>query len=313
MKKIINIKNKIEEFYFAHKNFFGFIVRAVILFGSLMIIRNHADYNTFLTNIWIIILISVLGAFAPYKFFVLIILAYVAVQMFSISIAVGLVVTIILVIMYLLFFRYAPEYGIALIFIPILFMIKIELVVPMLLAIMAPAISSVTILFGTIFYFLIKFVDLNASALNAASGLDELAKGQMLLEGVFSNYEFWYMVIALISAFMLVHFLKKISVDYSSEIAIASGTGLFIIITIAAELLFGAITTSNLLGFVLGGLGSGIIVYLINMINHPLDYSRTELIEFEDEEYQYYVRAVPKASFEKEIVNIKKINKRKES
>ena len=313
MKKITDIRNTIKDFYLAHRNIMNYAIRLVVLFVSLLIIRNYVNYNTLLTNILIIILISVLGAFLPYKFFLLIILAYVAVQMYSISLAVGIVVTIILAIMYLLLYRYAPEYGIVLIFTPILFIIKLELVIPLLLAIIAPAISAITIVFGTVLFYIINFVDVNATALNSASNLDELAKGQMLLEGVFSNYEFLYMIVAMVAAFMLVHFLKKISVNYSSEIAIASGTGLFIIITILSELIFGTITTVNLLSLVLGGLVSGAIVYFINMIKQPLDYARTELIEFEDEEYQYYVRAVPKASFEKEIVNVKKINKRKES
>ncbi len=313
MKKIADIINTIRNFYLAHRNIMNYAIRAVLLFVSLIIIRSHIGYNTLLTNFWIILLIALLGAFAPYKYFLLVILVYVAVQMFSLSLAVGLVVTIILAIMYLLFYRYSPEYSAVLILTPILFMIKLELVIPLLLAIMAPAITAITVLFGTVFYYLINYVDINATALNSAANLDELAKGQMLLEGVFSDYKFLYMIVAMVGAFMLVHFLKKISVNYSSEIAIASGTGFFVIITLTAELIFGTVTAQTLLSLVLGGLGSGIIVYLINMINHPLDYARTELIEFEDEEYQYYVRAVPKASFEKEIVNVKKINKRKKS
>ncbi len=313
MKKITGIISRIEEFYYAHRSIVAYVFRFVLLFVSLLILRIYVGYNTFLTNFWVILLISVLGAFAPFRFFVLVLVVYVVVQMFNISLAVGLVVAIILAIMYLLFYRYSPEYGIVLILTPILFMIKLELVIPLLLAIIAPAISSITVLFGTVFFYLIEFVDVNATVLSSTTGISELEKGQMLLEGVFSNYQFLYMVITMFAVFMLVHFLKKISVDYSSEIAIGSGTGLFIILTIAAELIFGTITTGNLLGFILGGIGSGIIVYVVNMFYHPLDYSRTEMIEFEDDEYQYYVRAVPKATFEKEIVNVKKINKRKES
>ncbi len=313
MKNIVNIVNKIEEFYYAHKSIMSYVSRVVILFVSLVILREHAGYNTLLTNFLVIILISVLGAFAPFKFFLLVVLAYVTVQMFSISLAIGLVTVIVLAIMYLLFYRYSPEYGIVLILTPILFLIRLELVIPILLAVVAPTISSIAMLFGTVFFYLIKFVDVNAASLTQATGLSELEKGQMLLTGVFSNYEFLYMIITMFAVFMLVHFLKKISINYSSEIAIASGTGLFIILTIASELIFGTITTDNLLGFLIGGIVSGAIVYFMNMIKRPLDYTRTELIEFEDEEYQYYVRAVPKASYEKEIVNVKKINKRKES
>jgi hypothetical protein len=43
----------------------------------------------------------------------------------------------------------------------------------------------------------------------------------------------------------------------------------------------------------------------------PLDYTRTETVEFEDDEYNYYVKAVPKTAFKSETVSVKKINKRK--
>ena len=313
MKKLITIWNKIEEFYYAHKTILNYVFRVVVLFVSLLLLKNHTGYNTLLTNIWVIVAISVLGAFAPYKYFLLIILAYAAVQMYSISLAVGIVVTIIFVVMYLLFFRYSPNYAMVMIMTPILFIIKLELLVPLMLAIVAPAVSGITILFGTIFFYIIKFVDINATTLTSTVGMDELAKGQMLIEGVFSGHEFLYMTIIMIAVFLIVHYIKKISVNYSMEIAIASGTGMFIILTIVAELLFGELTTSKLLGYTLGAIGSGIIAYVLNVIKTPLDYTRTELVEFEDEEYQYYVRAVPKASFEKEIVNVKKINKRKKS
>lgn len=313
MKTIITVWKKIEEFYYAHKTILNYVFRVVVLFVSLLLLKNHTGYNTLLTNFWVIVAISVLGAFAPYKYFLLILLAYTAVQMYSISLAVGIVVTIIFVIMYLLFFRYSPNYAMVMILTPILFIIRLELLVPLLLAIMSPAISGITILFGTIFFYIVKFVDINATAISSTVGMDELAKGQMLIEGVFSGYEFLFMTIIMIAVFLVVHFLKKISVNYSNEIAIASGTGMFIVLTIAAELLFGDLTTSKLLGYTLGAIGTGVIAYIINMIKNPLDYTRTELVEFEDEEYQYYVRAVPKATFEKEIVNVKKINKRKKS
>lgn len=42
-----------------------------------------------------------------------------------------------------------------------------------------------------------------------------------------------------------------------------------------------------------------------------LDYSRVERIEFEDEDYYYYVKAVPKASIEIEEREVKQIASKK--
>lgn len=313
MNKIIEIRNKIEELYYAHKGIFGYAVRLVIMFLALLVLRTNVGYNTFLTNLWVILAVSVLGAFLPVRFFTVVILAYIIVQMFTFSIAIGIVTSIVLTVVYLLYFRYAPEYGYVLVLIPLLFIIRLELVVVLILAVSAPVLSALTVAFGTVFYFLIRFININAATLNATKDVDELTKAQLMLEGVFTAREFWYMLFILIAVFMVVFLVKRINVNYSFEIAIASGTGLFIVLTIVGELLLGSITTSKLLAYVFGGLGAGIITMIYKLLVHPLDYSRTETVEFEDEEYQYFVRAIPKASYKKETISVKKINKRRQS
>ena len=40
---------------------------------------------------------------------------------------------------------------------------------------------------------------------------------------------------------------------------------------------------------------SGVIAFVIQFLFFNLDYSRTERLQFEDDEYYYYVKAVPKA------------------
>ena len=43
-----------------------------------------------------------------------------------------------------------------------------------------------------------------------------------------------------------------------------------------------------------------------------VDYSRTEHLQFEDDEYYYYIKAVPKVSLAAEEKTIKRINVRQE-
>ena len=119
------------------------------------------------------------------------------------------------------------------------------------------------------------------------------------------------MMVVMFVVFMVVHFVKRANSAHSYEIAIAVGTGVYIILTLASELLFGSMTTAKLLTYCIGGLVSGILGVIITNVIKPLDYTRTETVEFEDEEYNYYVKAIPKAAFKSETVSVKKINKRK--
>ena len=47
---------------------------------------------------------------------------------------------------------------------------------------------------------------------------------------------------------------------------------------------------------------------LIQFFAFNVDYSRTELVQFEDDEYYYYVKAVPKISLATPEKSVKKIN-----
>ena len=51
--------------------------------------------------------------------------------------------------------------------------------------------------------------------------------------------------------------------------------------------------------------------YICNIVFFALDYKRTEYVQYEDDEYYYYVKAVPKINVAGEDVKVKQINARK--
>ena len=311
MDKLIELRNKIETFYLKHERIGGFIIRMLLTFLCLLITRNIIDFNKVLSSFWVIALISVVCGFIPVRFLPLVIIAYTLFHVFTLSMALGIVTLMVLVVMYLLFYRFAPEYAVILMILPLAIWLKVPILPVMVLAVLGPAVSSVTVIFGTIYYFLTHFLNANAATFAGTTGTLEFTKVELLVEGVFTNKEFLYTVAILFVVFMIVHFLKRINVNHSIEIALAVGTGAYIILTLGCELALHTLTSSKLLGYVIGGLIAGALAIIILNFWYPLDYVRTETVEFEDDEYNYYVKAVPKASFEKERVQIKRINKRK--
>ena len=51
-----------------------------------------------------------------------------------------------------------------------------------------------------------------------------------------------------------------------------------------------------------------LVVMVMQFFKVVIDYSRQETMEFEDEEYYYYVKAIPKSRVNEEEINITKIN-----
>ena len=55
----------------------------------------------------------------------------------------------------------------------------------------------------------------------------------------------------------------------------------------------------------------GAVGYLCQILFFSVDYSRTEYVQYEDDEYYYYVKAVPKINIVNAEVKVKQINARK--
>lgn len=311
MNSLIKFRTKIEEFYIAHRRILGYILRAAILFLCLLTISRFIGFNAVLSKVWVIAVLSLILGFIPIRFIMIAVVAYTTVQVFYLSIGLGVVTAVILVVMYLLYFRFAEQYGFLLMVLPLLYFIRLPLVAVLALAAIGPAISVITVLFGTIFYYLLHYIDVHAVVFASTTGTAEFEKAEMLLRGLFTNSEFITMLIVMFVVFMIVHFVKRGNYNHSYEIALAAGTGIYIILSIGSELAFGTMTTAKLLVYVVGGLISGGLAIILTNTIKPLDYSRTETVEFEDEEYNYYVKAVPKTAFKTETVSVKKINKRK--
>ena len=64
----------------------------------------------------------------------------------------------------------------------------------------------------------------------------------------------------------------------------------------------------KILFMIIGSIVSLLIGFVIQFIFMNLDYARTERVQFEDDEYYYYVKAVPKMAVSAPAKSVKKIN-----
>ena len=94
--------------------------------------------------------------------------------------------------------------------------------------------------------------------------------------------------------------------DHAWLIAIVSGVLIQALGLFAGYLILGITgkTVTLLIGVVL----SLVISFILQFFFMNLDYARTERVQFEDDEYYYYVKAVPKITVSAPSRTVKKIN-----
>ena len=105
---------------------------------------------------------------------------------------------------------------------------------------------------------------------------------------------------------ILVYLIRRLSIDYAWTIAIIAGALGDIMILLVGDLIFD--TNVSILGLIIGTVFSVAVAKIVEFFAFHVDYSRTESVQFEDDEYYYYVKAVPKITVATPSRTVKKIN-----
>jgi len=130
-----------------------------------------------------------------------------------------------------------------------------------------------------------------------------------LMKSLLANKLMLIMVLAFVLALLIVVIIKGLSMDYSWVVAIIAGT-----IAQLSVIFIGDITADvsvSVLGLFGGVLVSLILAGIYTFFIFTVDYTRTEYVQFEDDDYYYYVKAVPKLTVSTPDVKVQKINARK--
>ena len=92
---------------------------------------------------------------------------------------------------------------------------------------------------------------------------------------------------------IIVYIIRRMSIENAWTVAIISGVLFQTIGMIAGYMLIGI--SGKTVGVLVGNVLCALIALVIQFLFFNLDYSRTERLQFEDDEYYYYVKAIPKA------------------
>ena len=193
--------------------------------------------------------------------------------------------------------------------VPILFLLKIPYVVPLIVGLSGSLVSIVPVSCGVCIYYIVMYMKQNAGVL-AGSSVSELAERFIqIARSVFGNELMWVMVIAFAAAILVVFIIKNLSLDYAWSIAIIAGVITELIVIFIGD--FNYNLPVSLVSIILGILVSVILALIYQFFVFAVDYSRTEYLQYEDDEYHYYVKAVPKIAVSAPDVKVHRIYSRK--
>lgn len=145
---------------------------------------------------------------------------------------------------------------------------------------------------GVIIYYFVRTVRIQSQALLGMDS-DIVGKLTLLSDSLMKNGEMWLTLIAFIAVVLAVNLIRTRMFDYAWRIAIVAGGVIYIVIMLAGSMSLGiSISVFSLIIYTVVAVLVGII---LEFFVFGGDYTRTERLEYEDDDYYYYVKAVPKA------------------
>lgn len=311
MNNLLMIREQLKKIYGMYGTYIKPAIHFIVMLVSIIIINANAGAMALLKNPAVVVIISLIGAFLPVKFMTILLSLIIVAHMSAIAVEIGAMIFLIMLIMYLLFFRFTPKDSVILILIPLLFFIKIPYVVPLTVGMASTPFSIISVSFGVIIFYILNYISTNLDAIMAAASTDGMGQMTKIAGQVFTSKELYLIIIAFALVVAVVYFVKRLSIDYSWIIAVVSGGVLCIIIMLIGELIFDMGEVVSVVSIIIGGIISIVLALGIRFFIHSVDYSRTEYTLFEDDDFYYYVKAVPKIKVSSPEVNVKRINARK--
>ena len=310
MTSLLELKQYIKRFYIKYETYITYVWKFLLALVSIMVINNKLGYMDALTNVAIVMMASLLCAILPANFIVFIAAAFIIGHLYSLGVECALIAMVIFLLMFLLYFRFSPKDTLAVLLTPIFFFMHIPYVMPLAMGLLGTPASVVSVSFGLVISYMISYFSANATSFGSEDVQEAANEFSNIVSGIVGNKAMIVMIVAFAVALVLIYIIRRSSVDNSWKIAIAVGSVSLIIFILIGDILTD--TQISIPGVIVGTIISALLMLVLEFFAFNLDYSRTEKVQFEDDEYYYYVKAVPKVTVATPERKVKKINRARE-
>ena len=308
MTSLLVAKQYIKNFVSRYEIYLKPVGKLILALITLMTINGKIGFMQKIDNISVVLIAALMCSFMPTNFIIVVAALFVLLHLYALSIECAAIGLVLFLVLFLLYFRFSPKDTLAVILTPICTAMGIPYVVPLTMGLVGTPASAVSVACGVIVSSFIKHMSDSATAISSMETEDMAAKFRFVIDGLINNKEMILMIVAFSVTVILVYFIKRLAIDYAWTIAIAAGA-LADMMILVGDLVFD--TNGSIAMLIVGTIVSVLAAKVVEFFVFSVDYSRTEKVQFEDDEYYYYVKAIPKINVAAPSRTVKKINSHK--
>lgn len=306
MTNLLAFREQLKKFYSKYELYITPLCKFLLALVSLLVINSRIGYMSTLKNAAVVLILALLCSFLPINLTIVIAAAVTLAHLYAFSVECAIVALAVFLLLFILYFRFSPKDTLAVLLTPICFVLKIPYVMPIAVGLIGTPASSVAVASGVIVYYMLAGMNESASVLNTFDADGMVDKFRYCIDTLMGNRAMMVAIVAFAATVLVVWFIRRLSIDHAWTIAMITGALLNILILLFGDLMYS--TDISIIGLILGSIVSVLLVKVLQFFVFNVDYSRTEMVQFEDDEYYYYVKAVPKntvATPEKRVKTIR--------
>lgn len=306
MTGLLEIREKLKLFYSRYEPFILPVVKFLLAFVTLNAVNGKLGYMAQLDNVAVVLIVALTCSFLPSGALVFFSLVFSLVHMYALSMEVALVGLCMYLLMFLVFFRFSPKHSLVVVLTPLLCSMNIPYAVPVAVGLLCGPSAAVSVGCGVSIFYLFETIQGNELNIRTMGEDEMMAKIRLIIDGIVGNREMLVMIAAFAVTVVTVYLIRRMSVDYAWTIATVAGAMLDVAILLVGDLFFDI--KIPVLESLLGSLLAIVVAKVIEFFKFCVDYGRKEVVQFEDDEYYYYVKALPKMTVSMSTKTVKRIN-----
>ena len=269
MTALLELKQKIKEIYGQYEMYILPVMKFVLALVYFLWINANMGYMSRLNNVFLVLILALICSILPSSAMMYIGFVLILVHSYALGIEIAA------------------------------FMLVLILLESSLSAIPAGC--------GVVMYYFIRFLR-SQSTILVNPDLEMTDKLQIMADGLVQNWGMWIAVVAFVAVILLVHLIRTRSFDHAWRISIITGGVAYVFIMLVGSFGMNLNATVAMVPLLICTIAAVLLALVLEFFAFGGDYSRAERLEYEDDEYFYYVKAVPKASVATSERSIKKIN-----
>ncbi len=308
MTSLLVFRERLKKIYSEYSRWIDAALRFLLAFITLIVINVKTGYMTQMNSELILIALALLAGVLPGGFGFALSILFITINLFEVSKLLAAFVPLFGLLMYLIYFSFKPGNAIYANVALVLGLLGMPAPLGVAIGLLTTPLAVVPAIFGVLIAAYVNYIDSNFMVLTSDVG-SIFKQGITVVKDAFLDDRIWTCIVILIVITVAVFIIRRTFFHNNWIFAIAAGNVLYLMLTLIFALVMDQEIrmVSLILNLFLGLLTGFVLHFLFFMV----DSLRVEHVQFEDDEYYYYVKAVPKVRVTAPEVRVTKINSRK--